>query len=76
MGWAANSTNLAIQHSTARSVLLYWNKGLLVVQIFQLMWRMVQYDVQFVWERLEYLTNESDETLSEVPFKVSVYGVT
>lgn len=37
--------------------------------VFELLWRLVCHDIWFVWERLEFLQHERDDTLTEVPFR-------
>ncbi|KAI0208353.1 hypothetical protein LSAT2_006967 [Lamellibrachia satsuma] len=37
--------------------------------IFELLWRLVCHDIWFLWERAEYLQQDSDEVLAQVPFK-------
>ena len=42
-----------------------------MMQIFELLWRLACHDIWFVWDRAEYLRQDSDEVLAAVPFKVS-----
>nr|CAB3262745.1 uncharacterized protein LOC100182602 [Phallusia mammillata] len=37
--------------------------------VFHLLWRLVAYDIWFTWERMEFLQQDNDENLSEIPFR-------
>lgn len=43
-------------------------------QIFNLLWKLIQNDILFVWERVEFLQHDNDEILCEVPFKVTQFN--
>ncbi|XP_071830490.1 uncharacterized protein [Apostichopus japonicus] len=37
--------------------------------VFDLLWKLVSHDIWHTWERLEYLTLDNNETLTEIPFE-------
>jgi len=38
--------------------------------VFELLWRLVCHDIYFLWERIDFLTENNEETLIKVPFNV------
>ena len=45
-----------------------------ILQVFDLLWRLISHDIWFVWERAEYLQGNDLDVLTQVPFKVSAQG--
>jgi hypothetical protein len=41
-------------------------------KVFEFMWRLVCHDIWFLWDRIDYLTNQDDQVLAKVPFTVWV----
>jgi len=41
-----------------------------MMQVFDLLWRLISHDIWFVWERVEYLQVEDLDVLTQVAFKV------
>ena len=39
--------------------------------VFELLWRLVCHDIYFLWERIDFLTENNEETLIKVPFTVN-----
>ncbi len=43
--------------------------------VFELLWRLVQRDIWFLWDRIEFLANPDDRVLLQVLFTVSLFAL-
>ncbi|PIK38560.1 hypothetical protein BSL78_24599 [Apostichopus japonicus] len=58
-----------IQTNMKRDTLLSLAGPEMSITVFDLLWKLVSHDIWHTWERLEYLTLDNNETLTEIPFE-------